>query len=419
MAEHIAERLTAPGPKRMLALDGGGVRGMISVGFLERIEEILRQRHGRNDYVLADYFDMIGGTSVGSILATMLALGWPVARVRREFGDAADDIFGWTSHAGLGLLWPRFSDRQLCRHMTRILGDARLDSELFKTGLAIVAKRVDSGSPWVVYNNPHTKYWDDRTSPTGRVTVGNRHFRVADLIRASTAAPTYFKPHRIQLFDRGDEKDRWGHFVDGGISPYNDPSLLMFMMAGIRGYRLGGVEADAQSDADKLGISWRLGRTKLLIISVGTGDFRYEIRSRGFRPAALFGGNVLRGMIADAQSTTLKTMQWLADPKDRENPMKPWSINGEVGDLRFDTLGELIGAPDGFLSYARYNIRLENEWLRTKLSLKPLSKRRIRNLQRVDDPCELPTYQLLGRLAAAKQVTPDDFPWQFDNHKCG
>lgn len=40
-------------------------------------------------------------------------------------------------------------------------------------------------------------------------------------------------------------------------------------------------------------------------------------------------------------------------------------------------------------------------------------------MQDLDNTCELPTYEVLARHAAAMQVMPDDFPWQFDNHKCG
>ena len=56
--------LFGPGPKRILSLDGGGVRGVISVAFLERIEAVLKEHHG--DGVLGDWFDLIGGTSSGS-----------------------------------------------------------------------------------------------------------------------------------------------------------------------------------------------------------------------------------------------------------------------------------------------------------------------------------------------------------------
>jgi patatin-like phospholipase/acyl hydrolase len=41
----VLERLTAPDPKRLLALDGGGIRGAITLGFLEQMERLLRARH--------------------------------------------------------------------------------------------------------------------------------------------------------------------------------------------------------------------------------------------------------------------------------------------------------------------------------------------------------------------------------------
>jgi len=60
-------------PKRILALDGGGVRGAISVAFLKRIEEILDKEVGR-EVRLGDWFDLVGGTSTGAIVAGAVAL---------------------------------------------------------------------------------------------------------------------------------------------------------------------------------------------------------------------------------------------------------------------------------------------------------------------------------------------------------
>jgi len=58
------------GPKRILALDGGGLRGMLTLGFLRQIEEILRARHaGDPSFRLCHYFDLIAGTSTGAIIA--------------------------------------------------------------------------------------------------------------------------------------------------------------------------------------------------------------------------------------------------------------------------------------------------------------------------------------------------------------
>jgi len=55
----------ARAPKRILSLDGGGIRGFLTLQYLEAIEALLRQRTGRADLVLSDYFDLIGGTSTG------------------------------------------------------------------------------------------------------------------------------------------------------------------------------------------------------------------------------------------------------------------------------------------------------------------------------------------------------------------
>ena len=86
------EHLFGDGPKRMLALDGGGIRGALTLGYLERLEAILRERNWNDpDFRLCDYFDLIGGTSTGSIIATGLALGFSVEKltdIYRALGDA-------------------------------------------------------------------------------------------------------------------------------------------------------------------------------------------------------------------------------------------------------------------------------------------------------------------------------------------
>jgi len=68
----LTDRITRPGPKRLLALDGGGIRGLISLEILAEIEGQLRDRVGAGPaFVRADYFDYIGGTSTGGIIAAL------------------------------------------------------------------------------------------------------------------------------------------------------------------------------------------------------------------------------------------------------------------------------------------------------------------------------------------------------------
>ncbi|MFM7155638.1 MAG: patatin-like phospholipase family protein, partial [Bacteroidota bacterium] len=80
------------GPKRILALDGGGIRGALTLGYLKRIESILRSANGP-DYRLCDHFDLIGGTSTGSIIASALALGMSVDQIRDLYMDLGGKIF--------------------------------------------------------------------------------------------------------------------------------------------------------------------------------------------------------------------------------------------------------------------------------------------------------------------------------------
>ena len=141
MARHIADRLHSPGPKRMLALDGGGTRGIVSIAFLAEIERVLQEKLGRgDDFVLADYFDLIGGTSVGSVLATLLALGWRVDQIEKTFRAWSPQIF--KPRRFRGVLTPRFNAGRLSAKIREVVGDQPMGSEKLRTGLCIVAKRA-------------------------------------------------------------------------------------------------------------------------------------------------------------------------------------------------------------------------------------------------------------------------------------
>src|SRR4051812_8556723 len=91
----LLERLNAPGPKRILILDGGGVRGAITLGYLHQLESILaKQSKNPDKFTLSDYFDLVGGTSTGSILASCIALGMKMSDLKVEYFKVIDKIFG-------------------------------------------------------------------------------------------------------------------------------------------------------------------------------------------------------------------------------------------------------------------------------------------------------------------------------------
>ena len=99
---------------------------------------------------MSDYFDLVGGTSVGSLLATLIALGYSVSEIKSMFNAWAPQIFRrpWF---GIPLLTPRFSSRGLKTRARTLLGERTLEDAELKTGLAIIAKRVDTGSPWILF----------------------------------------------------------------------------------------------------------------------------------------------------------------------------------------------------------------------------------------------------------------------------
>ncbi len=84
--------------KRILALDGGGIRGVFSLAVLLRMQTLLREWYGKPDMVLADHFDLFAGTSTGAIIATSLCWGMTVDSVLDiyvKFGGAMFTPVPW------------------------------------------------------------------------------------------------------------------------------------------------------------------------------------------------------------------------------------------------------------------------------------------------------------------------------------
>src|SRR5438067_1935177 len=90
----LAERYQEERPRRILALDGGGIRGMITLGVLARLEaELRRELEEGPQFRLCDFFDLIGGTSTGAIIAAALARRMSVAEVAVFYRDFGRKIF--------------------------------------------------------------------------------------------------------------------------------------------------------------------------------------------------------------------------------------------------------------------------------------------------------------------------------------
>lgn len=380
--------LFGPGPKRMLALDGGGVLGVIEIAFIEEIEALLRRRSGNAELVLADYFDLIGGTSTGAIIATALAMGYTAAQVKDLYFQWGPAIFSRPLRP-IPAVGPRFNAGALASKLRSAIGERQIQSEDLKTGLAILMKRVDTGGPWVLTNNPKSKYWEDPPSDptTGRPPyVGNKRYKLRELLRASSAAPYYFSPKRMTIV----EGEADGLFVDGAVSSHNNPALQLLMLATIKGY----------------GFNWPTGPDRLMLISIGTGWMRPRISlNEGTRMwSALLGVEALKSVSWDSQVSALKMLQWLSGPR------RPWAINTEVGTLAGEILG---GADRRVLRFERYDIAFESRWLKEQLDVE-MSESDARALNDFTNPAIMaPAYELAQR-AAKLQVDEADFALDFD-----
>ena len=410
MAQHISDRLSAPGPKRMLALDGGGTRGVISIEFLREIEKTIQKKLGRgDDFVLADYFDMIGGTSVGSILATMLALGWRVNDIDSTFKSWAPQVFKRRTSFN-----DRYDARALSLKVRQVVHDWPLKSEELKTGLCVVAKRADTNSAWIMTNNPNGRYFEGEGA-----TIANGDYLLHDVIRASTAAPTVFSPKQIEIHawhQGGVRTAKAGYFMDGALSPHNNPAWAMYMLAVLKAHNLGGAPVASLKQDRANGKSWGLGPDQLMMISIGTGSYASAVRPSIFRVFEAI--EALRSMIHDGEQQTLANLQGLSQPR------MCWTVDSEIGDMASDLIAD---SPQ--LSFQRYDMPLEANWLKgeTGNNVQPgenlkseIAKqklridRRIRRLQELVNLKAMKTLQPLARAAAQDQVSVQDFPDAFD-----
>ena len=365
--------LFAPGPKRILSLDGGGVRGAISIAFLERLEKFIDEIEGKPT-LLCDWFDLIGGTSTGAIIAGALALGFRAADVRKFYEVLGPRVFRRPLWRVQGL-FSKFDSRNLMAELEKIAGSRTLDTDDLRTGFCLVAKRLDTGSCWVIANNPKSKHWE---TPADRSFLGNRHYSLNALIRASAAAPYFFYPESISIVS--DEPP--GLFIDGGLTPHNNPALQLLLYAALPQY----------------GLAWPLGAEELTIVSIGTGYSRPGMSSNGLgfmRPISM-AISALEAQITEAQQLVLTLMSWLG-----ESPTA-WPINSELGDVT--RIAPPFNRP--LFRFLRYDIRLQHEWLARELGI-DVDPSLVRRYERMDAPENIPAIYTLAARAAELQIKRD------------
>jgi hypothetical protein len=353
-------RQAADGPKRLLALDGGGIRGVLTLAILRSLEEHLRERHG-DDLVLADYFDYIAGTSTGAIIATALALGRPVSDVQEMYRNLGGKIF---SKRLLPLrLRSIYRDGPLARELESFFGgDRTLGDPELRSLLLLVLHSTGTDSPWPVSNCTRGKYnRADRylKTPPDR----NLDLRLSPLVRASAAAPVFFPPQELEI------GSNTFVFQDGGITPYNNPALILFLMATLPEY----------------GLEWPTGADRLLLVSVGTGS-----------SAAVHPNLVARevNLVFNAKNLSAVFMNGASTVQDMLCRSLGRTSAGAEVDREF---GSRVGAAgvggQSLFTYVRYNADLSDAALAAQGFADEGFRRSLRKLDSVD---RIPDLEALG-----------------------
>ena len=167
---------------RVLAIDGGGIRGLIPALVLAELED----RSGRPVFEL---FDLMAGTSTGGILACALCAPDPlpaaeVAAIYEEEGPRIFDrsVFQRIQSAD-GLLDEKYDAGALDRALERFIGDKRLSA----TQPDLIVPTYDTAAPGPYF----FKTTNAREDPA-------EDARLADVARATSSAPTYFEPLELE-----------------------------------------------------------------------------------------------------------------------------------------------------------------------------------------------------------------------------
>ena len=338
-----------PNQKRLLALDGGGIRGIITLGVLKHMETMLREQTGDQSLVLGEWFDYIAGTSTGAIIAAGLARGMSVADIQKLYRDLGEKMF--KKPFVVKRLWAKYTSEPLAAELKRIFGEhTSFGDPSLRCLLMLVLRNASTDSPWPLSNNPRAMF--------SEATESNLDLPLWQLVRASTAAPTFFNPEEIRIGGRPHQ------FVDGGVTSYNNPAFQLFLMATLDAYRL----------------RWATGTERMLVVSIGTGfspkaneNLKQSSMNLGYNAV-----NVPSALMFAALNQQDILCRVLGDCRVGHH------LDLELGDLR----GEPGPANKKLFTYLRYNVALTRPGL-DSLGINDIDPAGVLKLDSIDHMDEL------------------------------
>lgn len=204
---------------RVLSIDGGGIRGLIPGQVLVELERLLQEKTREPQARIADYFDLIAGTSTGGILTCLYLFpdlksnrpSFSAPEVVNAYLELGPQVFkrpGYHRILSLGgLVKEKYPSSSMEKQLKTLFGDLSL-RQLLKPCL-IPAYNIEKR-----YAHFFTKH-DAETDP-------DYDFRIRDVVRATAAAPSYFTVAGVQSL-----KNTFFPLIDGGVFA-NNPALCAY-----------------------------------------------------------------------------------------------------------------------------------------------------------------------------------------------
>lgn len=189
--------------RAILCLDGGGIRGILTIQLLKKLEQI----SGLPCYNL---FDMVAGTSTGAIVASLIAMGHTADEIEKLYTDLVTKVFQKKFLRGRFFNPPAFSKNNYRNLLKSIAGDLTLEKagEIKDLDIMITASDIAAGEETFFSCFRHSD---------GSCHGTYKNVLLRGAMEATMSAPTYFYP--------------MGRFLDGGTTTYNNPSLAAFIEA--------------------------------------------------------------------------------------------------------------------------------------------------------------------------------------------
>ncbi|MEQ9467922.1 MAG: patatin-like phospholipase family protein [Ekhidna sp.] len=249
---------------KILTLDGGGSKGIYSLGVLSELEKAV----GGN---LCEHFQLIYGTSTGSIIASLIGLGYSVEDIKKKYLELIPSIMSCRTS--------KSKSEKLLEHANSIFGDR--DFNYFKTGIGIVAVNYDTQKPLIFKNEVDRAHG---VKPSFEPGFG---LTIAEAVMASCAAAPIFKVRELHTKNKGVIQAMDGGFVA------NNPTLF------------------AMIDATK---ALNFDLKDIAVLSVGVGNYVEKPMSRKMQFLKRFEMAKIASRILVASSNTTEVIANLLFP---------------------------------------------------------------------------------------------------------